>query len=158
MPDGPKALPEEARRGFVAFTFLMNYTGFPAVSIPCGTVRSLPVGMQLVGRPGSEPMLLDLARQFGLTTERLEFATALALLYALRCAPPEDKECQLIRSLYERHGTAAAVLTYDGNYLGAPYPGLDAQTDAALLARIDRHFEALAAEGSSHWDWPLQEA
>ncbi len=101
---------------------------------------------------------IDLARQFGLTTERLEFATALALLYALRCAPPEDKECQLIRSLYERHGTAAAVLTYDGNYLGAPYPGLDAQTDAALLARIDRHFEALAAEGSSHWDWPLQEA
>lgn len=64
VPDGPEALPEEARRGFVAFTFLMNYTGFPAVSIPCGTVRSLPVGMQLIGRPGSEPMLLDLARQF----------------------------------------------------------------------------------------------
>ncbi|WP_161958574.1 amidase [Ornithinimicrobium cavernae] len=64
VPEGPEALPEDARRGFVAFTFLMNYTGFPAVTVPCGTVRSLPVGLQLIGRPGSEPMLLDLARQF----------------------------------------------------------------------------------------------
>lgn len=58
------ALPEDARRGFVAFTFLLNYTGFPAVTVPCGTVRSMPVGLQLIGRPGSEDMLLSYAASF----------------------------------------------------------------------------------------------
>ena len=64
IPEGHESLPEVARRGFVAFTFLMNYTGFPAATVPCGLVSGLPVGMQLVGRPGSEPMLLALCRQF----------------------------------------------------------------------------------------------
>ena len=64
IPEGGLALPEDARRGFVAFTFLLNYTGFPAVSIPCGTVRSMPVGLQLIGRPGSEDLLMSYAASF----------------------------------------------------------------------------------------------
>lgn len=64
IPDGDLELPEDARRGFVAFTFLLNYTGFPAVTVPCGTVRSMPAGLQLIGRPGSEDVLMSYAATF----------------------------------------------------------------------------------------------
>ncbi|WGW11476.1 amidase [Saxibacter everestensis] len=64
IPSGEQPLPEDARRGFVAFTYLMNYTGFPAVTVPAGLVRGLPVGLQIIGRPGSEEYLLDLAGRF----------------------------------------------------------------------------------------------
>jgi Asp-tRNA(Asn)/Glu-tRNA(Gln) amidotransferase A subunit family amidase len=64
IPTGGLALPEDARRAFVTFTYLMNYTGFPAITVPAGLVRGLPVGLQLIGRPGSEPQLLELAAQF----------------------------------------------------------------------------------------------
>ncbi|WP_186526311.1 amidase [Leekyejoonella antrihumi] len=62
IPSDRSALPEDARRGFVAFTFLANYTGFPAATVACGMVRGLPVGLQLVGRPGSERTLMRLCR------------------------------------------------------------------------------------------------
>ncbi|MBK0422248.1 amidase [Leucobacter sp. CSA2] len=43
----------------------ISLTGYPALSIPCGfSEEGLPVGLQLVGRPGSEAQLLALARQF----------------------------------------------------------------------------------------------
>jgi amidase len=31
-------------------TYLVNFTGHPAASIPVGLVEGLPVGMQLIGR------------------------------------------------------------------------------------------------------------
>lgn len=41
-----------------------NLTGWPAMSVPFGTLPSgAPCAVQLVGRPGSEPALLDLAGQ-----------------------------------------------------------------------------------------------
>ncbi|WP_030247389.1 amidase [Streptomyces sp. NRRL S-455] len=41
-----------------------NLTGWPAMSVPCGTLPSgAPCAVQLVGRPGSEPQLLALAEQ-----------------------------------------------------------------------------------------------
>ena len=41
-----------------------NLTGWPAMSLPFGTLSSgAPCAVQLVGRPGSEAMLLDLAEQ-----------------------------------------------------------------------------------------------
>lgn len=59
---GPSdALPEDARRELVAYTFLANYTGYPAITVPCGTVSGMPVGLQLLGRPGAEDRLLDVA-------------------------------------------------------------------------------------------------
>ncbi len=42
-------------------TFPANLYGCPAVSIPAGEVDGLPVGLQIVGRHFTEPLLLDLA-------------------------------------------------------------------------------------------------
>jgi Asp-tRNA(Asn)/Glu-tRNA(Gln) amidotransferase A subunit family amidase len=40
------------------FTFLANTTGCPAASVPCGFTGGLPVGMQVIGRPGDEATVL----------------------------------------------------------------------------------------------------
>jgi amidase len=42
-----------------------NLAGFPAVAVPVGACGGLPRAVQLVGRPGSEPLLLGLATQLG---------------------------------------------------------------------------------------------
>jgi aspartyl-tRNA(Asn)/glutamyl-tRNA(Gln) amidotransferase subunit A len=41
-----------------------NLAGLPAISIPCGFVAGMPVGLQIVGTPFSENTLLALAREF----------------------------------------------------------------------------------------------
>jgi aspartyl-tRNA(Asn)/glutamyl-tRNA(Gln) amidotransferase subunit A len=43
-------------------TFPANLHGNPAVSIPAGAVDGLPVGLQVVGRHHTEPLLLEIAR------------------------------------------------------------------------------------------------
>jgi Asp-tRNA(Asn)/Glu-tRNA(Gln) amidotransferase A subunit family amidase len=49
---------------YAAFTQPWNACGFPAMSVPAGrTADGLPVGLQLVGPPASEPVLLGLAGQ-----------------------------------------------------------------------------------------------
>jgi aspartyl-tRNA(Asn)/glutamyl-tRNA(Gln) amidotransferase subunit A len=45
-----------------AFTAPFNLTGLPAISVPCGfTPSGLPVGLQLVGRPWTETLVLAVA-------------------------------------------------------------------------------------------------
>jgi aspartyl-tRNA(Asn)/glutamyl-tRNA(Gln) amidotransferase subunit A len=38
----------------------INVLGFPALSIPCGSVQGLPIGLQLIARPFEESLLLAL--------------------------------------------------------------------------------------------------
>jgi aspartyl-tRNA(Asn)/glutamyl-tRNA(Gln) amidotransferase subunit A len=53
-----------------ACTLPVNMAGLPGVSIPCGLSEGLPVGLQLIGAPWSEPALLALARGYeGLTAD-----------------------------------------------------------------------------------------
>lgn len=47
----------------VAFTFIANFAGFPALSLPCGSVDGMPVGVQLIARPGQEATLFRAARR-----------------------------------------------------------------------------------------------
>jgi aspartyl-tRNA(Asn)/glutamyl-tRNA(Gln) amidotransferase subunit A len=42
-------------------TFPANLHGCPAISIPAGELDGLPIGLQVVGRHFSEPLLLELA-------------------------------------------------------------------------------------------------
>ena len=45
--------------------YLVSATGLPAISVPCGfTPAGLPVGLQLVGRPGDDLGVLQLAHAF----------------------------------------------------------------------------------------------
>jgi aspartyl-tRNA(Asn)/glutamyl-tRNA(Gln) amidotransferase subunit A len=46
-------------------TLFANYYGLPAISVPCGFDRhGLPIGLQIVGRPGGDQAVLRLARQY----------------------------------------------------------------------------------------------
>jgi Asp-tRNA(Asn)/Glu-tRNA(Gln) amidotransferase A subunit family amidase len=46
---------------WVAYTYLTNMTGTPSVSVPCGFVDGLPVGLQVMGRAGAEATVLRVA-------------------------------------------------------------------------------------------------
>jgi aspartyl-tRNA(Asn)/glutamyl-tRNA(Gln) amidotransferase subunit A len=46
------------------YTVTVNGAGLPALVIPCALVRGLPVGLQLIGAPGSEGLLLRLGYAF----------------------------------------------------------------------------------------------
>jgi aspartyl-tRNA(Asn)/glutamyl-tRNA(Gln) amidotransferase subunit A len=46
------------------YTVSANLAGVPAMSIPCGFVRGMPVGLQLIGAPLDEATLLRTADAF----------------------------------------------------------------------------------------------
>jgi aspartyl-tRNA(Asn)/glutamyl-tRNA(Gln) amidotransferase subunit A len=53
-----------------ANTMFANYFGLPAISTPCGfDGRGLPIGLQIVGKPGDDAAVLRLARQYQTATE-----------------------------------------------------------------------------------------
>ncbi|MFF5989408.1 amidase [Prauserella flavalba] len=48
---------------WIAITFFVSLTACPVVALPCGLHEGLPVGVQLVGPPGSEARLLAYAAE-----------------------------------------------------------------------------------------------
>jgi aspartyl-tRNA(Asn)/glutamyl-tRNA(Gln) amidotransferase subunit A len=61
LPDTFGGVPA-GQRNNGRLTFPANLYGCPAVSIPAGAVDGLPVGLQVIGRHFTEPLLLDAAR------------------------------------------------------------------------------------------------
>jgi aspartyl-tRNA(Asn)/glutamyl-tRNA(Gln) amidotransferase subunit A len=46
------------------FTVSANLAGLPAISIPCGKVKKLPVGLQIIGKPFSEKLIFQIAKLY----------------------------------------------------------------------------------------------
>ncbi len=51
------------------FTIALNLAGLPGMSVPCGQVNGLPVGLQLIGNYFAEARLLNAAHQFQQATD-----------------------------------------------------------------------------------------
>lgn len=52
------------------FTRFVNYLGLPALAVPAGfDSRGVPVGLQIIGRPNSEALLLDIGRRLQVVTD-----------------------------------------------------------------------------------------
>jgi aspartyl-tRNA(Asn)/glutamyl-tRNA(Gln) amidotransferase subunit A len=56
--------PEHVLHACWRFTYPWNLAGLPALSVPCGFARSLPVGLQLVGRPFDEATVLAVGHAY----------------------------------------------------------------------------------------------
>lgn len=65
LPPGPRHLTRRfSESPAPQYTWLANLTGGPAVSVPCGLVDGLPVGLQLIGRPSDDATVLRAARLY----------------------------------------------------------------------------------------------
>jgi Asp-tRNA(Asn)/Glu-tRNA(Gln) amidotransferase A subunit family amidase len=49
---------------YTSHVMLFNWLSMPAFSVPAGFVDGLPVGLQIVGKPGSETKMFKIARAF----------------------------------------------------------------------------------------------
>ena len=49
---------------YVAYTHIVNVAGYCGASVPAGFYRGMPVGLQIIGRPGEEDLVLRAARAF----------------------------------------------------------------------------------------------
>jgi amidase len=47
----------------MTYAFAANFAGLPAVTVPSGHVRGMPVGLHLMARPGRDGLLLAIAKR-----------------------------------------------------------------------------------------------
>jgi aspartyl-tRNA(Asn)/glutamyl-tRNA(Gln) amidotransferase subunit A len=57
---------------YTSHTHMFNWLGFPAVNVPCGSLDGLPVGLQVVGWPGSEATIFRFAQAYAKANPRTE--------------------------------------------------------------------------------------
>lgn len=68
--DAPRAaVPAERKRGMSGHVPAGNLAGLPALSMPCGLVGGLPIGVTLMGRVFTENALLAVGQQFQQKTD-----------------------------------------------------------------------------------------
>ena len=66
---GPARRTQPKSRGLSGMIPAGNLAGLPAISLPCGFVEGLPIGISLVGRPFSERYLIALGSAFQSKTD-----------------------------------------------------------------------------------------
>ena len=60
--DGERNFAQQVQ--YTPFTSMVNVSGLPAITLPVSVTREgLPMGVQLIGRPGGEHVLLALGAQ-----------------------------------------------------------------------------------------------
>lgn len=64
-PDRPKP----KQKGLSELSAAGNLAGLPALFLPCGLAEGLPVGIQLVGRPFCEGLLIAVGCEFQKRTD-----------------------------------------------------------------------------------------
>lgn len=62
--DGPSFPGGSFAPVYCSHTMIFNWLGFPAVSVPCGFIDGLPVGLQIASWPGREDKVLRVAATF----------------------------------------------------------------------------------------------
>ncbi len=68
-PDDLLSGDAEASRTAMELQMIANLTGLPAITLPCGfTADEMPIGLQLIGRPGSDRTLVHLGSAFQCAT------------------------------------------------------------------------------------------
>jgi aspartyl-tRNA(Asn)/glutamyl-tRNA(Gln) amidotransferase subunit A len=61
---------DDARANLTRFTIPINLVGLPALALPCGfDAQGLPIGMQLIGRPFEEALVLRAGRAYEQVTD-----------------------------------------------------------------------------------------
>ena len=70
LPAGPKPLGMRiSKQPAPVYTWLVNLFGGPAVSVPCGfSAEGLPIGLQVIGRPGDDRRVLEVAAAYEAAT------------------------------------------------------------------------------------------
>ena len=75
----------------VAYTLPVNFAGYTAATVPCGFVDGLPVGLQIIGRPNEEALVLRACRAFERALPWKQIRPALH--------PPGDQNGELRKSI-----------------------------------------------------------